>query len=484
MYNSKSKQFVFKDSRGKLWNFYYDRNLGLCYSIYSKNMSWLEPKLIQSEAHEQFYVEIDKNDCFHIVYQDKKGNIIYCLMQQNETAKAIPVLTSKTPSLYNKFLSLIVANDCVHIFFIIEHNNTYLLSHQTITDGIPVAPKKVDNISILSNPYSVLFDMNEDIYAFYHISDGKNNQIGYKKYSITSNTWTEYCQITTFSNNCENPKVLVDRNGIFHICYQRKAEKQYQLVYQQKIPDRNMWTSESVLAGSSLPYQDFSMISVKSDLIVYWVRDELINSCSSNNLGSAFTKAAPRGTPLSKQFVCVQYKSNSPYEHIYAVEIPASFVNGFKLMFFNQTLDPESGLSLDEMKAIISTDLNQLKKQVGELKENQRIMMDSIKSLTTAQQNIQQNFQKQLSKMMLAMQVNKKQFDYPPIRQTTKPPQAKPAVNRAPPISKPTNNAYSSTNVVEKIPGDLRSLFADRKKHKLRLNRKFRGRFKLKRRKR
>lgn len=143
MYNPNNKQFVFKDSEGKLWNFYYDNNQGICYSVFSKRFAWSEPRVVQSEAYEQFYVEIDEKDCFHIIYQDKKGNIIYCFMQQNETVKALPVLTSKSHSVFNKHLSLIVANSCVHIFFIIEHNGIYMLSYQTITDGVPVAPKKL-----------------------------------------------------------------------------------------------------------------------------------------------------------------------------------------------------------------------------------------------------------------------------------------------------------------------------------------------------
>ncbi len=508
MYNSSNKQFVFKDSQGKLWNFYYDINLGLCYSIFSKRLTWSDPKVIQSEVYNDYYVEIDKQDSFHIVYQDKKGNIIYSLLHQNETAKAIPILTSKAQTLYNKHLSLVVANSSVHIFFMVEHNSTLLLSHQTIVDGVPVAPKKVDNISEITEPYTVLFDTNDDIYAFYHISDSKNNQIGYKKFSIINNIWSEYSQITAFSNNCENPKVVVDRNGIFHICYQRKQEKQYQLVYQQKIPDRNMWTSESILTSSLSSFQEYSMVAIKSSLVVYWIRDDLIYSTSSSDLGAAFSKPM-RGTPLSKQFVCTKFKSNSPYEHILAHEIPASFVNGFKLMFFNQTLDPESGLNIDEMKAIITTDLTQLKKQVSDLKENQKILTENIRTLSTTQQNMQQMVQKELSKIMLTVQTSKSGFDseFSQVQnfKTQSMASQQPAVDfqdgfssrqeqlrreilaraqsaaSATKKGKPYSGATSA--VVDRIPEDIRSMFK-RKKKTARLNAKFVGTFKLKKRRR
>ncbi|EPR09503.1 hypothetical protein [Ruminiclostridium papyrosolvens] len=476
MYNPNNKQFVFKDSEGKLWNFYYDTNQGICYSIFSKRFAWSEPRVVQSEAYEQFYVEIDEKDCFHIIYQDKKGNIIYCFMQQNETVKALPVLTSKSHSVFNKHLSLIVANSSVHIFFIIEHNGIYMLSYQTITAGVPVAPKKVDNITLLPNPYTVVYDLNDDIYVFYHISDGKNNQIGYKKYSMVNKIWSEYSQITMFSSNSQNPRVVVDRNGIFHICYVRKQDKQFQLVYQQKIPDRNMWTSESILAGSGTPISNFSILSVKSSLVIYYLKDDALYSFISNDFGASFTKSS-KSTSLSRQHICVRYKSNSPYEHVQADEIPASFVNGFKLMFTHDSMDLESGLNTDEMRAIITTELKILKRQVADLKEAQNIIFNNIKSLESNQQNMELSLMKEISKILIGIK---------PVKSDVEPIHA----NRSTYPEAPQNNLKHTTNPytqsfsnLPKSREELKRLFADRVKKKVRLLKNFKGVWKLQRKK-
>ena len=476
MYNPSNKQFVFKDSEGKLWNFYYDTNQGICYSVFSKRSAWPEPRVVQSEAYEQFYVEIDEKDCFHIIYQDKKGNIIYCFMQQNETVKALPVLTSKSHSVFNKHLSLIVANSSVHIFFIIEHNGIYMLSYQTITDGTPVAPKKVDNITVLPNPYTVVYDMNDDIYVFYHISDGKNNQIGYKKYSTVNKTWSEYSQITMFSSNSQNPRIVVDRNGIFHICYVRKQDKQFQLVYQQKIPDRNMWTSESILAASGTPISNFSILSLKSSLVIYYLKDDALNSFISNDSGVSFTKSS-KSTPLSRQHICVRYKSNSPYEHVQANEIPATFVNGFKLMFTHDSMDWESGLSTDEMRAIITTELKLLKRQVADLKEAQNIIFNNIKALESSQQNMELSLMKEISKILIGINQGKPGVESIQANKST--------YQEAPPNNiKRTNNPYTqSFTTLPKSREELKRLFADRVKKKVRLLKNFKGIWKLKRKK-
>ncbi len=476
MYNPSSKQYVFKDSEGKLWNFFYDNSQGICYSVFSKRMSWSEPRVVQTEAYEQFYAEIDEKDCFHIIYQDKKGNIIYCFMQQNEIIKALPVLTSKSHSVFNKHLSLIVANGCVHIFFIIEHNGIYMLSYQTITDGVPVAPKKVDNITLLPNPYTVVFDLNDDIYVFYHISDGRNNQIGYKKYSTVNKTWSEYSQITMFSSDSQNPRVVVDRNGIYHICYVRKQDKQFQLVYQQKIPDRNMWTSESILAGSSIPIANISILSVKNSLVIYYLKDDALYSFTSNDSGSSFTKS-PKSTALTRQHICVRYKSNSPYEHIQADEIPASFVNGFKLMFTNDSIDLESGLNTDEMRAIITSELKVLKRQVADLKEAQNIIFNNIKALESNQQSMERSLLKEISKVMIGLN---------PVKSSTEPVMTNRSTYIAdlPNSIKRTANPYTQSFAnLPKSREEMKRLFADRIKKKVHLIKDYKGVWRLKRKK-
>lgn len=476
MYNPNNKQFVFKDSEGKLWNFYYDNNQGICYSVFSKRSAWSEPKVVQPEAFEQFYVEIDEKDCFHLIYQDKKGNIIYCFMQQNETVKAMPVLTSKSHSVFNKHLSLIVANSSVHIFFIIEHNGIYMLSYQTITDGVPVAPKKVDNITVLPNPYTVVYDLNDDIYVFYHISDGKNNQIGYKKYSTVNKAWSEYSQITMFSSNSQNPKIVVDRNGIFHICYVRKQDKQFQLVYQQKIPDRNMWTSESILATSGTPISNFSILSVKSSLVIYYIKDDSLNSFISNDSGASFTRSS-KNTSLSRQHICVRYKSNSPYEHVQANEIPATFVNGFKLMFTHDSVDLESGLSTDEMRGIITTELKILKRQVADLKDAQNIIFNNIKALESSQHNMEHSLMKEISKIMIGIKPSKPNVE--PLQENISTHVEAPKNN----IKRSANPYTQSFTTLPKSREEMKRLFDDRVRKKVHLLKNFNGIWKLKRKK-
>jgi hypothetical protein len=80
MYNTNSQQFIYKQSTGKIYNFYYNEKQGLCYSILSKRNTWGEPNVLQKNIHNNFSMEMDAEDNFHILYQDAGGNIFYSLI--------------------------------------------------------------------------------------------------------------------------------------------------------------------------------------------------------------------------------------------------------------------------------------------------------------------------------------------------------------------------------------------------------------------
>jgi hypothetical protein len=206
--------------------------------------------------------------------------------------------------------------------------------------------------------------------------------------------------------------------------------------------------------------------------VIYYLRDETLYSYTSNDFGASFVKSS-KGTPLSRQYICVQYKSNSPYEHIQAAEIPASFVNSFRLMFTHETVDQESGLNTDEMRSIITTDLKLLKKQVVELKEAQKVIFDNMKALASSQQNMEQSLLKEISKIVIGMKPERHSIEWTQAAKPTAVNQSAAASKTRPsPIvrSQPLEPLHSShfSNLPTSME-DMKRLFADRVKKKIRL---------------
>jgi len=387
VYSSDSRQYILKKSGGQVYNFYYDKNLGLCYTTLTKRNTWTEPVSLQKNLHPGFYVDIDDDDVFHILTQDANGSI-FCSSFDGENIKTVPVLGSKMPSAYNKHLSLVPFVNNVHVFYVIEHNDSNILAHQSIISGKVSNPRVIDYVYKSHCPYSVISDRTGGIYAFYQSSDGRHLQLGYKKYTPERKFWSEFTPVTRFRGDCEYPKAVVDDKNIIHLCYQRRGDKLYELVYQQKIPDRNLWSHEIVIHSSAYPFTEHSVTAINGVISVFWVRDDIVYYSSSNNGGITWSKPARQNFTAGRQLVCIVYSSNDPYERekVSIREIPGCFVNGYRLAFYQDTPDMVGSMSPNELRNMIIDTLKLLKGGLDELKETQEELKNSMQSLNASQQ--------------------------------------------------------------------------------------------------
>ena len=386
MYSSLNRQYIFKQSSGKVWNFFYDEKSGLCYSILTRRNTWTEPVSLQKDIYRAFYMDIDYEDCFHILFLDKQGNIFYSKMD-SENLKTLPVLSSKSVSLYNKHLSLIPQKNNIHLFFVLQYNNACILAHQILSDETVNNPKVIDYVNESDVPYTAVIDKSGSIYTFYSCSDGKYMQLGYKKYIPSRNYWSEFIPVTRFKGNVGYARVLVDEKNVIHACYQRHTGSQYELVYQQKIPDRNIWGDECIIHNSSYPYTESAIVLVEASIIVYWVREDIIYFSSSKDGGNEWSKPVRYGFPAGRQLLCVSYKTNLPQENekLLSTSMPCIFINGFKLAFSGEAGENEAKfMSTDEFKNMILDGLKMIKISIEELKESEENLKENVASLAHA----------------------------------------------------------------------------------------------------
>lgn len=394
MYSINNRQFVFKQSSGKLWNFCYDERLGLCYSILGRRNTWSDPVSLHKNVHRSFFIDIDAEDRFHILFQDKQGNIFYCRID-NENVKTIPVLNSKSVSSYDKHLYLIPYKNTVHFFYILYHNDTIILAHQLLSEEKVNTPKVIDYVMNGKCPYAVTYDKSDNIYVVYQAPDGKFAQLGYKKYTQAQKNWGDFIPITKYSGMNELPRVICDSNNTIHICYQRNSEKQYELIYQQKVVDKNIWSNEHIIFSSSYSFNEASIVYSNDNIVVYWVRDDIIYYSSSGDYGITWTKPARYAFIAGKQLLCVYYKPVNPYEteKIVPSNLPGSFINGLKLAFYqNPAESSNKNLSADDLKNMIVDSLKMLRGNVEELKESDSSIRDKVSNLYSMHQGMNKEF--------------------------------------------------------------------------------------------
>lgn len=412
MYSSDKKQFIFRQSSGKTLNLYYDNRLGICLSLLTKRNIWTEPVSLQKNAHRCFFADIDSEDKIHIVFQDNQGNIFYSCME-NESVSTMPILSSKTNSAYDKHFFLIPLKNCIHVFYVLQHSGSYLLSHQVLEGDKVLTPRVIDYVTNSECPYSVILDKSNNLFVFYQSSDGRYLQLGCKKYNSAQDFWGDFTAITRFDGDSEYPRTVMDKDGIIHICYQRYAQKQYELIYQQKIPDRNIWTSEYVIHTSAYPFKDSSILCLEGFITVYWVRDNTIYYSSSKDSGNNWSRPARYNFPAGRQLMCFQFKSNVPYEStkIAVKEIPGAFINGIKFAFFEQ-FQEAARFSTNDFKDMIYDNLKLLKGSIEELEANDRELGRDISRIEMELNKLEKEFIKYTVKLdLLQNQLNEfKQF--------------------------------------------------------------------------
>jgi hypothetical protein len=382
MYNSIQRQYVFRQTSGELWNFFHDEKLGLCYSTLTKRNTWTNPVSFHKNAHHSFFTDMDQEDRFHILFQDNQGTIQYSYLDGN-SLKTIPVLNSKTPTVYEKHLFLIPFKNNVHFFYVLQHEGSWILAYQVLNDGKISSPKVVDYVPGSICPYAVVCDKASNLYVFYQSSDGKFLQLGYKKYNTAQKFWSEFTPVTKYAGNCEYPRAIIDANGIIHICYQRSTTKQYEIVYQQKVHDKNLWSGEIVVHSSVHQFDNSSIIWINDDIIVYWVRDDIIYYNIGSQSGNIWGKPSRLDFTAGRQLLCLAYRTNNVYEsqRIVADNIPGSFVGGLKLAFYQQPQDNGENLSAEDLKTLILDSLKLLKASIEDLKESELEIREQLTGL-------------------------------------------------------------------------------------------------------
>ena len=411
MYDIKNKQFVFRQSKGTLLNFFYDERSGLCCSVLTKRGEFTEPILLQKNLQTYYYIDMDRNDIFHIVFQDSQGNIHYSYMDR-EDIKTIPILNSKAKTLYDKQLYLVHLKDKTHFFFVLEHNDTIFLTHQTYTNGKINPPSVVDYVVRNENSFVAIQDKQGNIYTFYQSSDGKYLQLGYKKYIQSQNFWGEFTPITKYRGDCEIPRVIVDKNNVIHMSYQRRGDKYYELIYQQKQPDKNIWSGEVIISFSPQTFMNSSIFIQDKKTYIYWLRDEVIYYCVTSDNGKAWTKPNRYNQLYGKNLECIVYRTNSQYEidKIIMHTIPGSFKDGFRMAFYHDEGHTMSSKSIensnDEYSITIVDSLNHLKQGMEELNSTCRKLSNEITNL----KEIQQEFKKDIEKQSIYARMIKDNF--------------------------------------------------------------------------
>lgn len=397
MYNNNNKQFVFKKSSGKIWELSYDKRNGISYSNLTKRNLWTMPISLEKQAKESFSACMDSKDVFHIIYQNSLGNIFYIYLDETSLT-SFPMLNSRNPSPYNKYFDIIPLQNNLHCFYILWHDNKYLLTHQVISNKEIKNPQALGYVSKNNLPFTTFTTNTGDIYVFYQTAMSndlqqktQSLQVGYKKYSYLDQAWDDFVAIPVTSLKFDYPSLIIDNSSLIHFSYQRVVADHYELVYRQKLIEGNNWSPEVIIHTSLNSFENSSIICIDDRIIIYWVINDVIYYCFSSDKGNSWSKSIKYNFSVGRQLSCISYSSNDLYEvnRILMNEVPGSLINGVKLAFYDDFLNIESPIAAkDDLKNVVTDSLKSLNSNIDDLIEANNSLKTDIKRLKLFNTNI------------------------------------------------------------------------------------------------
>ena len=374
--------YIIRQKDGTLWHFYFKNGVGICARKKSSSY-WEDREIVFKDGEYDFTVMCDDDDNLHIICQNNSSNIYYFVYRSGAWQK-YTILKSKTERFYPKNFKMIQSGVVLNLFYVIEHQEKYLLVHHMLdNESNPVV---IDTLS--QNTFSITCDDSYNIYIYYKNESGMS---GYRTYCWSSKKISSF--ITIADDSCEIKNLCPLCDGIInHIVYVRDGS----IVYRQK--SESDFSSEASIYSSKGRMDAPAIAQTDDKLWILWCEYNKITYVTSTDAGKSWSKPVQFLTRGEFDVFDVQmgdrFMRTYGYEkqndiHLFAVQdfigknvvkikketgikIPGSDVEVFaKKHAFSETEErpqfkvPE-GSSSDIKKLKIMIDI--LRREVGELK--------------------------------------------------------------------------------------------------------------------
>ncbi len=415
IFDSNKPLFVFKQSDNNIQSLRYEDKYGLIFSGLTPGNHWSDPYIIKKDIHPAFNACIDNSNRIIILFQDHQGNLSLLIADTKvQSFSEIPVLKSKQPTQYDKYLNIIPIYNSFHIFYVLRHRNSLLLTHQIYSDKSVSNPAAVDYISQAEGikPFSISAGSSGSIYAFYTPSDGKNTKPGFKKFMNQHNAWSEFSPLTGCTGNCKYISLIHDRKDILHIscqCTKKSNGREiYKLIYMQKIQGRNLWTDAVILHSSVNQFKNMHLLYINNELICYWVRNDIIYYCFSEDNGKTWARPSRSNFNAGRQLLSLHYRTNIITEKDdYIIDvIPGTLAGGFKMAFYKDKTEKLESLSFNDFKTFTVETIEEIKGNMEKL----QVLQSELKEKLFRFETLYKNTQKELAKNNIRIELIEKKF--------------------------------------------------------------------------
>lgn len=339
MYNPEQKQVILKNSFGVSYHVFYDSNRGLCLRMLSDSYIWSRMFVLASPAENDFSVTLDKDDFLHFVFQSREGSIMYGHGRHGQI-EIKPILNSKDATPWPKYISLLISDDTVIVFYKIRYSGRHLISMQTITNDIISKPMAIDYADGSGSNYTVFLDNNGKCHIVYTITENSKTHLIYRELHEDYSIFSAPKRIYSSDGNILFPTAVADSDGKIHLLFQLHLDNSYETLYK----NISLPKIEQTLYNGSTPPGYTGLLHKSGTLHSYRVNDSGIQFRSCHDGGKSWTDELPLRFGNGGELTCFIYNTNfkKERESFCSSEVPGDFSHGYRLAFLSdESASPE-----------------------------------------------------------------------------------------------------------------------------------------------
>ena len=280
------REYLIKQKKGLLWRFTYEEIDGVVYQNFENNR-WTDKTIIYKNAMKNFFVNLAQDDRIFLFCQNSYGNIILCLYDNGKWSEQVLLNSKKSMEEFVHFNVLVYKED-IHIIYSIRDENRNVNTLCQITSygkQYWSAPRVIDSNVAQSNNCSffVEIDSRGNMVVFY-LGNHIEKEIGYRKYSVESNLWSDFYVVDRSSNGFEDQTAIINK-GYFHVLYVKNDRYVSTLCYRR----RDAKWKKPIELFKDQWVRCCNLFMIDEQLWCVWISENKVYSAFSLDNGESFS---------------------------------------------------------------------------------------------------------------------------------------------------------------------------------------------------
>lgn len=311
------EMYILKQSDGSIWNFIYDKKLGITYRLYEET-KWSNYHILTCESTGKYSISLLANDNICVIYESFDKHLVLKIYT-NQNWNSYNILENDNDDRIEIYFKTIINKNNLILFYSVYNRyskDLTLLSNLIDDKGILHSSSLIDTFKTENN---ILFypcpSDNDIMYVMYQKTDD-NYILGYKVLDNHSITWSKFYKVDESSSPFKEYYLLSCKDKLHSIYTKIDKSDTYSLTYY------NCTTNKYINIIRNKNINSSSLFISDRYIWCFWIRNNELFSTVSIDDGISFSKP---------------YKTESiDYLKLYKVTYLSNFLENKNLLFLGE----------------------------------------------------------------------------------------------------------------------------------------------------